>query len=163
MNKIYLYLFFIFVLFVFVIFQTTLFSPSHLGRFYIDLTLMLVVYLSLNSEIRGGVFLVFLSGYMLDLFSGTNMGLYVFSRLSLYLIIRFLITKIYSDRVGVHILIIFLSIIYEWAVLALVFSFSSQLNTAISVNFIIINILINTFAGYICFNILKDLHGKLHS
>jgi rod shape-determining protein MreD len=163
MNKIYVYLFFILTLFLFVIFQTTLLSPSSLGRLYIDLTLILIIYLSLTTEIRGGVFFAFLSGYMIDLFSGASLGLYVISRLSLFIIIRFIITKIYSDRFIVQILIIFFSIIYEWVLLFAVFSFVSHLNPALSPNFIIVNVFINTFVGYICFTIIKEFHGKLHT
>lgn len=163
MNRLYVYLFFSIVLFIFVILQTTLLSPVNLGRLYIDFTLILIIYLSLNTDVRGGVFFAFLSGYIIDLYSGTNLGMYVFSRLSLFVIIRFLVTKIYSDRFDIQILLIFFSIIYEWVLLAAIFSFSSQLDTALSYNFIIINILVNTFAGYICFIILKELHGKLHT
>ena len=163
MNKIYSYLFFVIILFIFVIFQTTLFSPNRLGRFYIDLTLILIIYLSLSGEVRGGVFFAFLSGYMIDLFSGASLGLYVLSRLSLYVIIRFLITKIYSDRFIVHILIIFFSIIYEWAFLYGLFRITSDINPALTPGFIIINVLVNTFVGYICFIIIKEFHGKLHT
>jgi len=163
MNKIYIYLFFVVTLFLFIIFQTTLLSPSRLGIFYIDFTLILIIYLSLSTEIRGGIFFAFLSGYMIDLFSGASLGLYVISRLSLFIIIRFIITKIYSDRFIVQILIIFFSIIYEWVLLFAVFSFIFHLNAALSPDFIIINVLINTFIGYICFNIIKEFHGKIHA
>ena len=162
MNRVYLYLFFTFALLLFVVIQTTLLSPANLGRLYVDLTLILVVYLSLAAEVRGGVFFAFLSGYFIDLFSGTNLGIYVFSRLSLFIILRFLVTKIYSDRFDIQILIILLSILYEWAILTAVYNISSQLDTALSFNFIIINILINTVVGYLCFVILKEFHGKLH-
>jgi rod shape-determining protein MreD len=163
MNKIYTYLFFVIILFIFVIFQTTLFNPGRLGRFYIDLTLILIIYLSLTTEIRGGVFFAFLSGYMIDLFSGASLGLYVISRLSLFVIIRFIVTKIYSDRFIVHILIIFFSIIYEWLFLYSLFSINFDLNAVPAPSFIIINVLMNTLVGYICFIIIKELHGKLYS
>lgn len=163
MNKFYSYLFFAVLLFIFIILQTTVFDPVRFGRFYIDLTLILIIYLSLTTEIRGGVFYAFLSGYMIDLFSGATLGLYVLSRLSLFVIIRFIITKIYSDRFLVHILIIFFSIIYEWVLLYFLFSFFSYVNTVLTPDFILINVLINTLAGYICFIIIKELHGRVYS
>jgi rod shape-determining protein MreD len=163
MNKIYKYLFFIALLFIFVIFQTTIFDPTRFGSFYVDLTLILIIYLSLSTEIRGGVFFAFLSGYMIDLFSGASLGLYVISRLSLFIIIRFIVTKIYSDRFFVHILVIFFSIIYEWALLYVLLSVISNLSAVLSPSLIIINVLINTVVGYICFIIIKELHGKLYS
>ncbi len=163
MNKVYVYLFFVIILFLFVIFQTTLFSPGSLGPLYIDLTLIVVVYLSLNPEIRGGVFFAFLSGYMIDLFSGASLGLYVLSRLSLFVIIRFIITKIHSDLFVLHILIIFFSIIYEWIFVYALFNIISDMSLALTPGFIAVNILINTFIGYICFVIIKEIHGKLYS
>lgn len=163
MNKIYAYIFFVLLLFVFIIFQSTVFSPVNLGKFYIDLTLIVVVYLSVASEFRGGIFFAFLSGYLIDLFSGANIGFYVVSRLSLFILLRLVITKIYSDRFDVHVLLILLSIIFEWVFLYISSSIILGISILVTPVFIIANVFVNLFAGVICFYIIKEIHGKFHT
>lgn len=163
MNRIYIYLFYIFTLYLLIIFQTTIFSPLNLDYIYIDFTLILVIYLSLIPDIRGGILFAFFSGFLIDLFSASSIGVYAISRVSLYLILRFILSRIYSDIFFVHIPVILFSILYEWMLISIVLKLYKVVYDMYSIGELFINISINIILGYLFFLTLRYLHARLQT
>ena len=81
------------LIFLSLVFQTTVLGglPHRLAR--PDLLLILVVYLGLSSSPLPGAALAFLSGYMMDIFSGSVFGVYTFSKTCI-----FFLTILIKDR-----------------------------------------------------------------
>ncbi len=161
MNKLYLYLFYISVFFVAIVIQTTLLSPENTGVFYVDYSLIAVIYISLFPEISGLIMLAFFSGYTIDVLSAADIGIYTISRLSLYILLRLLITKIYSDKFIVEFGIILLSVIYERLLLYIVTVLGSMTYVNMQFGFTVKNILINAIAGYLFFVLLKEINERI--
>lgn len=161
MNKLYLYLFYISVFFVAIVIQTTLLSPENTGVFYVDYSLIAVIYISLFPEISGLIMLAFFSGYTIDVLSAADIGIYTISRLSLYILLRLLITKVYSDKFIVEFGIILLSVIYERLFLYIVTVLGSMTYVNMQFGFTVKNILINAIAGYLFFVLLKEINERI--
>lgn len=161
MNKLYLYLFYISVFFVAIVIQTTLLSPENTGVFYVDYSLIAVIYISLFPEISGLIMLAFFSGYTIDVLSAADIGIYTISRLSLYILLRLLITKVYSDKFIVEFGIILLSVIYERLLLYIVTVLGSMTYVNMQFGFTVKNILINAIAGYLFFVLLKEINERI--
>ena len=88
MNKYLSIVFLVLVSIVFITIQTTLLSPKNLNYYYPDLNLILIVFLGIYSEIRGGFFLALGNGILMDVLSGNLPGTFTLSRLSAYLLVR---------------------------------------------------------------------------
>ena len=161
MNKLYLYVFYISVVFAAIVIQSTLLSPQNTGVFYVDYSLISVIYISLFPEISGLILLAFFSGYIIDVLSAADIGIYTISRLSLYILLRLLITKVYSDRFFVEFGIIILSVIYERLLLYIVTFLGSTTYIDLQFGFTVKNILINAVIGYIFFIILKEINERI--
>ena len=161
MNKIYLYLFYISVLFGAIVIQSTFLSPQNTGVFYVDYSLISVIYIALIPEISGLILFAFFCGYTIDVLSAADIGIYTISRLSLYILLRMLVTKVYSDRFFVEFGIIILSVIYERILLYLVTVMGSTTYVDLPLGFVIKNILINAIIGYIFFMLLKQINERI--
>ena len=105
--------------------------------------------------------LAFFSGYIIDVLSAADIGIYTISRLSLYILLRLLITKVYSDRFFVEFGIIILSVIYERLLLYIVTFLGSTTYIDLQFGFTVKNILINAVIGYIFFIILKEINERI--
>lgn len=161
MNKLYLYVFFISVTFISIIMQSTVLSPLNTGVFYIDYSLIVVIYISLFPEISGLILLAFFSGYTIDVLSAAEVGIYTISRLSLYIFLRLLITKVYSDKFIVEFGIILLSVVYERLLLYLVTGLENMSDPNLRLGFVIQNVLVNAVAGYLFFVVLKEINERI--
>ena len=161
MNKLYLYVFFISVTFISIILQTTVLSPLKMGVFYIDYSLIAVIYISLFPEISGLILLAFFSGYTIDVLSAADVGVYTISRVSLYIFLRLLITKVYSDKFIVEFGIILLSVVYERLLLYLVTGLENMSDPILGLGFVIENVLVNAVAGYLFFYVLKEINERI--
>lgn len=71
---------------VFLTLQTTLLAP--LAPFCPDFAVALTIYIAFKQKVRGGVALVFLLGYVLDLFLRKPAGLHSLCLIALYLAVR---------------------------------------------------------------------------
>ena len=113
MNRIFSIIFFALLAFVFIILQTTLFSPNHFGPFYPDLNLILIVFLSLFSETRGGAIIALGNAYMTDVLSGYLFGIHIFSRLAVFTALKGFSENVYSQSKVTQGIAIFFSSIFS--------------------------------------------------
>ena len=111
MNKYFSIIFLILVSVIFITIQSTLLSPHNLGYYYPDLNLILIVFLAIFSEIRGGFFLALGNGYMMDVLSGNLPGTFTISRLSAYLLVRSGSNHVYLKKSLIQGLVIFFATI----------------------------------------------------
>ena len=102
MNKYLSIIFLVLLSVTFITIQTTLLSPRNLGFYFPDLNLILIVFLAIFSEIRGGFFLALGNGYMMDVLSGNLPGTFTLSRLSAYLLVRNGSNHVYLRKALVH-------------------------------------------------------------
>jgi rod shape-determining protein MreD len=81
----------------FITLQTTLFTPFSIQRVRPDIVLILTLYLGFSYPMISGGILAFFLGYLMDLFSGNSFGLYTFSRVFIFCIIRFFKDRFYLE------------------------------------------------------------------
>ncbi|HEY7535560.1 MAG TPA: rod shape-determining protein MreD [Thermodesulfobacteriota bacterium] len=159
MNRLYDILLFTLVSFIFIILQSTLFSPKHLGVFFPDLNLILVVFLGLFSEVRGGAIIALGNGFMMDVLSGNVIGLYSLSRLSLYLILRGLSTHIYTQSRLTQASALFFSTLFSWCFIWI--GLKIRTDFRISLGDIMAQSFVNTLTGIPLFLIIHKLYARV--
>jgi rod shape-determining protein MreD len=80
-----------------ILLQTTLLHSELLGTVVPDIMLILCVYLGLRHQNVGGVVGAFLLGYVLDAFSGTDVGLNAFAMTSVFLIVYLMSRRLWIE------------------------------------------------------------------
>jgi len=102
---------------LFLIVQTTWFTFLPIRRIRPDIVLILTLYLGLSSSPISGGILVFILGYLMDLFSGNGFGLYAFSRPFLFYCAQLFKDRIYLESVPSRSLFVFLFALTEGFIL----------------------------------------------
>ena len=160
MNK-YLSIIFLFLISViFITVQTTLLSPKNLGYFYPDLNLILIVYLGIYSEIRGGLLLALGNGYLMDVLSGNLPGIFTLSRLSAYFLVRSGSSQVYLRRVLVQGLVIFLATIFTWIFILTIITIKEGDNFDITAKSILIQAMVNALVGIPIFWMINRVNAR---
>lgn len=97
--------------------QTTWLTFPPIWRIRPDIVLILTLYLGLSSPpISGGIFVFFL-GYLMDLFSGNDFGLYAFSRPFLFYCAQLFKDRIYLESIPSRSLFVFIFALTEGPIL----------------------------------------------
>jgi rod shape-determining protein MreD len=108
------FLFFLLIGWLLLIFQTTLLKFFSVGVVVPNLVLLTVLYLGLYHQFRQGYTITFFLGYLMDLFSGGPMGLYIFLYLG-----SFFLTQIIRE-------IFYLKSVFFQVIFILIFSLSND-------------------------------------
>jgi len=89
--------------------QVTVFPAYFADPFQPNLIVIVIVYLGLREGGWRGGCLVFLMGLVEDCFSGIYLGLSAFSFLSIYLAMRKMSDRLYTDNLYLMVLVVFLA------------------------------------------------------
>lgn len=93
--------------------QVTLFPTYVADPFKPNLLIVFVVFLGLKATVRCGGGIAFLLGLILDCFSGLYLGLNGFSFLSIYLLLKKMADRLYTDSLYLMILVVFLATLFN--------------------------------------------------
>ncbi len=104
----------IFFGFVLAVIQTTLFSFSPLDLLKVDFLLIVTIYLGFYRPPFSGIFLAFVLGNILDVFSGSPAGLFVFLRVLSCTLSMALSRKIFLDGVLLQIGVVLTLSIFDY-------------------------------------------------
>lgn len=160
MNKYLSIIFLILLSVIFITIQTTLLSPHNLNYYYPDLNLILIVFLGIFSEVRGGFLLTLGNGYMMDVLSGNLPGTFTLSRLSAYLLVRSGSNHVYLRKAIVQGLVIFLATIFTWIFILTIIKIKKDDSGDITVKYILIQGIVNALVGVPIFWIIHKINAR---
>lgn len=160
MNKYLSIIFLVMLSVIFITIQTTLLSPHNLNYYYPDLNLILIVFLGIYSDIRGGFLLALGNGYMMDVLSGNLPGTFTLSRLSAYLLVRSGSSHVYLRRGIVQGLVIFLATIFTWIFILTIIKIKNGDTGDITAKYIFIQSIVNTLVGVPIFWMVHSIYAK---
>lgn len=160
MNKYLSIIFLIFISVIFITIQSTLLSPKNLGYYYPDLNLILIVFLGIFSEIRGGFFLALGNGYMMDILSGNLPGTFTLSRLSAYLLVRSGSNQVYLKKSIVQGLVIFLATLFTWIFILIIIKIKNADSSEITAKAILIQGIVNAIVGVPIFWMIHKINAR---
>src|ERR1700758_175025 len=159
MNRIFSIILLIAISFFFIILQSTLFSSTHLGAFYPDLNLILIIFLGLFSDVRRSAIIALGNGYMMDILSGYVLGIHSFSRFSVFIVINGISSHVYSQSRITQVIAIFFSTLFLWSFIRTAVKLKTGSDFGISLGDVIAQAIINTLVGLPIFWIIKRLHA----
>lgn len=160
MNKYLSIIFLALLSVIFITIQTTLLSPHNLNYYYPDLNLILIVFLGIYSDIRGGFFLALGNGYMMDVLSGNLPGTFTLSRLSAYLLVRSGSNHVYLRKSVVQALVIFLATIFTWIFILTIIKIKNDDIGDITAKYILIQGIVNSLVGVPIFWMVNGINAK---
>ena len=151
----------IFVSIIINILQATVFSPSAGRYFFPNLNLILIIFISISKDLRFGIFLVILNGFLLDVMSGYMLGINTFSRLSLYIILKRSSSHFDYESYTPVFLSLLLGTIYVWLFIWVILALKSVSDLKIIKNVIIYQAIINSLAGIVFFHIRNRVYATV--
>lgn len=160
MNKYFHFVFYLLISIITIITQTAVTSPRLLGLFSPDLNLILIIYIALNPGIRGAFVLVALNGLLMDFFSGNTPGLYTFTRIIVYIVLRNSIAKFKIKELVPQSISIFIATLFFWSLIFIILEIKAVENFRISLNLVIHQATINTLVGVFFLLILRNFDAK---
>ena len=161
MNKNITFVVLIFVSLLVNILQATVFAPSAGRYFFPDLNLILIIFIAISKDIRFGLALVLLNGFLLDVMSGYMLGINTFSRLSLYIILKRSSNHFDYESYTPVFISLLLGTLYVWVFIWLVLVLKSASDLNIIKNVIIYQAIINSFAGIVFFHIRNRVYATV--
>ena len=161
MNKYFSIIFLVLVSVIFITIQSTLLSPHNLGYYYPDLNLILIVFLAIFSEIRGGFFLALGNGYMMDVLSGNLPGTFTISRLSAYLLVRSGSNHVYLKKSLIQGLVIFFATVFTWIFILTIIKIKKDDSFDITAKSILIQGIVNAIVGVPIFWMIHRENARL--
>lgn len=105
--------------------QTTLLRLTPVGAVIPDLVLVLSVYLGLHYQRVGGVLGAFVLGYMLDTFSGTDLGVNAFAMTVVFLFVYLLSRRLWIEGSLPNILVVLAGAVVKTLTIMVLVSVSS--------------------------------------
>lgn len=160
MNKYLSIIFIVLLSVIFITIQSTLLSPRNLGYYYPDLNLILIVFLAIFSEIRGGFFLALGNGYMMDVLSGNLPGTFTISRLSAYLLVRNGSNYVYLRKALVQGLVIFFATIFTWIFILTIITIKKDSSFDITAKSVLIQGIVNALVGIPIFWMIHKVNAR---
>jgi rod shape-determining protein MreD len=161
MNNAITSIFFISLSLLFIVLQSTLLAPIKIGSFSPDFNLILIIIIAMLSDVKGGSVFALGNGYLMDVLSGGLMGVNTLSRLSIYAAIRGTANNVYYKQIPVVLVVIFLSTIFSWFFIWVVFKINSDIDFIVSFNVILKQGAINTLIGLPLYLMIKKLHERI--
>ncbi len=139
-----------------VILQVAFFPTRFPDPFKPNLMIMFIVYMGFMESVRWGGICSFLLGLVQDSLSGIYFGLNAFSFLVIFIVLKAVSHRLYTDSRSVMVLAVFLSTVVNGLVILLllaVFSIAPGLYSSI-LSTIVPQGLINAFIAYLLFKLL---------
>jgi rod shape-determining protein MreD len=160
MNKYLSIIFLVLLSVVFITLQTTLLSPKNLGYYYPDLNLILIVYLGIYFETKGGFFLALGNGYLMDVLSGNLPGTFTISRLSAYLLVRSGSSHYYLRKGIVQAFVIFCVTIFTWIFIITIIKIKEDSGFDINAKSLLIQGIVNALVGVPIFWMIQKINAR---
>jgi rod shape-determining protein MreD len=147
---------------VFVLFQTTLLSRLLPFQTKPDLLLILIVYLGLTENFLRGSFLAYLFGCLLDVFSGSYLGLCGLTFLVIFLAVRGTASHFNTESSLLLLFMVFCGTLLQSAVLilALVFFVDAGSSWLIILGSLLPQLLLNLLAALVLLWVLPRLQRR---
>ena len=161
MNKNVTFIVLIFVSILINILQATVFSPSAGRYFFPDLNLILIIFIAISKDVRFGLALVLLNGFLLDVMSGYMLGINTFSRLSLYIILKRSSNHFDYESYTPVFISLLLGTLYVWIFIWLILVLKSVSDLKIIKNVIIYQAIINSIVGIFYFYIKNKIYATV--
>jgi rod shape-determining protein MreD len=112
---------------LFLVLQTTLLTALPIQRIRPDILLIFTLYLGFSYPPISGGILAFFMGYLMDLFCGSTLGLYTFSRLVLYYLAHLFRSRFYLEGFPSQFLFVFIfSLMENFFILTFINVFNSD-------------------------------------
>jgi rod shape-determining protein MreD len=161
MNKSVTFIVLIIVSFLINILQATIFAPSTGQYFSPDLNLIFIIFIAVSKDIRFGLVLAILNGFLLDVMSGYMLGINTLSRLSLYLILRRSSNHFDYENYTPVFISLFLGTLYVWAFIWFILLLKSVSDLKLNTNIIIYQAIINSAIGIFLFHIKNKIYATI--
>ncbi len=143
------------------ILQATIFAPSTGQYFPPDLNLIFIIFIAVSKDLRFGLVLAILNGFLLDVMSGYMLGINTLSRLSLYLILRSSSNHFDYESYAPVFISLFLGTLYVWAFIWFILLLKSVSDLKLNANVIIYQATINSVAGIFLFHIKNKIYATI--
>lgn len=145
-----------------IILQTTLLKLFSVGVVIPDLVFLTVLYLGLFHKFRRGSAITFFLGYLMDLFSGSPMGLYIFLYLGSFSITQLIREVVYFKSIPSQVIyVLILSFGNSLLLFLLLWIFSPSLSLPSSLlKWIIIQGVYNALVGPFLFLLLERINQR---
>ncbi len=161
MNKNITFIALIFVSIFINILQATIFSPSSGNYFFPDLNLILIIFIAISKDIRFGIALVLLNGFLIDVMSGYMLGINTFARLSLYIILKRSSNHFDYESYTPVFISLLLGTLYVWVFIWFILLLKSVSDLKIIKNVIIYQAIINSAVGIIIFHLKNKIYATV--
>ncbi len=161
MNKNITFIALIFVSILINILQATIFSPSSGNYFFPDLNLILIIFIAISKDIRFGIALVLLNGFLIDVMSGYMLGINTFARLSLYIILKRSSNHFDYESYTPVFISLLLGTLYVWVFIWFILLLKSVSDLKIIKNVIIYQAIINSAVGILIFHIKNKIYATV--
>jgi rod shape-determining protein MreD len=109
-----------------IVIQSNLFLHNSVLPFRLDLTIPLTLYVGLSQKPTQGCLLVFWFGFLLDVFSGSVMGMYTFLRVFMFLLIHILRKGLFLENRVLFGLLVLALFFLESFLVSLLFGFAGS-------------------------------------
>jgi len=143
------------------ILQATIFAPSTGQYFSPDLNLIFIIFIAVSKDLRFGLVLAILNGFLLDVMSGYTLGINTLSRLSLYLILRSSSNHFDYESYTPVFISLFLGTLYVWAFIWFILLLKSVSDLKLNTNVIIYQATINSAVGIFLFHIKNKIYATI--
>lgn len=143
------------------ILQATIFAPSTGQYFSPDLNLIFIIFIAVSKDLRFGLVLAILNGFLLDVMSGYMLGINTLSRLSLYLILRRSSNHFDYESYTPVFISLFLGTLYVWAFIWFILLIKSVSDLKLNTNIIIYQAIINSAVGIFLFHIRNKIYATI--
>jgi len=143
------------------ILQATIFAPSTGQYFSPDLNLIFIIFIAVSKDLRFGLVLAILNGFLLDVMSGYMLGINTLSRLSLYLILRSSSNHFDYESYTPVFISLFLGTLYVWAFIWFILLLKSVSDLKLNTNVIIYQATINSAVGIFLFYIKNKIYATI--
>ena len=161
MNKVLTFIVLVILTFIINILEVTLLSPSANNHYFPDLNLIFIIYISINKNLPLGILIVLLNGYMKDLMSGYMLGINIFSRLSLFIILTSSLDYFNFKNIMPKLMALFFGTIYIWLFLWSIIFLKSVSDFEVGANAIMKQAIINSLIGILIFQLSYKINARI--
>lgn len=149
-------------LFFAILLQTNIFPSLLHTNIKPDIFLLLTLYLSLASDSSKGIVYGFISGMILDIFTGGAIGPNTLSLMTVGLLVGYIKNFLLLENIPAQALLVIVSTLYHWTIVFIYRGiFQSTLNSILGITyFLFTQILLNLISALLIFFLFNSLKQK---
>jgi rod shape-determining protein MreD len=147
----------------FILLQASLFPRILPGHFRPDLLLIMIVLLGLNEDFLRGGTVSYLLGYCQDVFAGVYPGLYGFTMLLIFMLVRGTAGRMNAENFALFLSLVFLGTLLEGGVILFSLGFFADVAPSWSAipGRLLPQLLLNLLAALLVLKVFSWLHRRL--